>query len=173
MTKHPINTRLLHWLSALLIIGLFFLGLWMRSLDYYSAWYQTAPNIHKQVGLLVFVLMTLRLLWRMKSPSVPALNTHKAWEIKLGHAVHLVLYVAIFVILFSGYFISTADNKGIEILGLFDVPPLITAIDQQEDIAGLIHEYVAYGLMALVGLHIAGALKHHFVDKDTTIKRML
>ena len=102
-----------------------------------------------------------------------ALNTHKAWEIKLGHAVHLVLYVAIFVILFSGYFISTADNKGIEILGLFDVPALITAIDQQEDIAGLIHEYVAYGLMALVGLHIAGALKHHFVDKDTTIKRML
>lgn len=173
MTKYPFNTRLLHWLSALLIIGLFFLGLWMRSLDYYSSWYQTAPNIHKQVGVLLFTLMILRLAWRIKSPAMLALNTHKSWELKLGHVVHLILYVAIFVILFSGYFISTADNKGIEILGLFDVPALITAIDQQEDIAGLIHEYTAYGLMALVGLHIAGALKHHFVDKDTTIKRML
>lgn len=173
MSKYPVNTRLLHWISALLIIGLFFLGLWMRSLDYYSGWYQTAPNIHKQIGMLLLVLMVLRLLWRIKSPAMPALNTHKAWEIKLGHVVHSVLYMAVFIILFSGYFISTADNKGIEILGLFEVPALITAIEHQEDIAGVIHEYVAYGLMAFVALHIAGALKHHFVDKDTTIKRML
>lgn len=173
MSKYPLNTRLLHWLSALLILSLFALGVWMRSLDYYSAWYQTAPNTHKQVGVLLLVLMVVRLLWRIKNPTMPVLNTHKTWEIKLGHVVHSVLYMAVFIILFSGYFIATADNKGIEILGLFDIPALITAIEHQEDIAGLIHEYVAYGLMTLVALHIAGALKHHFIDKDTTIKRML
>ena len=173
MKKYPINTRLLHWLSALLIIGLFFLGLWMRSLDYYSSWYQTAPNIHKQVGLLLLSIMALRLLWRLKTPAMAPLTNHKPWEIKLSHVVHVILYIGVFVILISGYLISTADNKGIEILGLFEVPALITAIEQQEDIAGLVHEYVAYGLMAFVGLHIVGALKHHIIDKDKTLKRML
>lgn len=173
MEKYPVTSRAFHWISALLIIGLFVLGVWMRGLDYYSSWYQTAPDIHKQIGVLVLLITLARIIWRIKQPAMPALANHLPWEKKLSHAIHMIMYICIIVILFSGYLISTADNRGIEILGLFHTPVLFEAFDGQEDIAGLIHEYVAYFLMACIGLHLAGALKHHVIDKDVTLKRML
>ena len=73
----------------------------------------------------------------------------------------------------SGYFISTADGRPIQVFNWFEVPAYALGIEQQEDIAGAIHWYLALTLMFLVFLHTAGALKHHLVDKDETLKRML
>lgn len=173
MQRYPLISRLFHWSSALLILGLFALGVWMRTLDYYSSWYQTAPDIHKQVGILLLVLTFLRIFWRFKQNKMPALAEHQPWEKLLAKVIHYVMYLSVIIILISGYLIATADNRGIDILGLFEFPAFITAFDQQEDIAGLIHEYVAYFLIACVALHVAGALKHHIIDKDITLKRML
>jgi cytochrome b561 len=173
MDKYLISQRAFHWLSALLILGLFGLGVWMRTLGYYDSWYQTGPEIHKAIGILTAVLIIARLMWRVKTDTPKPLSSHKYWEVMLSHLVHRIMYGFIFVILISGYLISTADNRGIDVFGLFEVPAIITAFEKQEDIAGLIHEWVAYGLIALVTLHVAGALKHHFIDKDSTLKRML
>lgn len=173
MDKYLLSQRLLHWTSAILILGLFALGVWMRSLSYYDSWYQTAPIWHKELGILTAILIVLRLIWRLKNtPPVP-LASHKHWEIKAAHFAHGLMYFLIFVILISGYLIATADNRGIDVFGLFEVPAIFNAYENQEDIAGLVHEWVAYGLIALVIIHVAGALKHHFIDKDSTLKRML
>ena len=172
-TKWPLGSRILHWLSALLIFGLFALGYWMRTLDYYHPWYQQAPDLHKSFGIMLVLIMLIRMAWRFVITKPEHLTSHKPWELRLAHIIHWILYLGILLILITGYLIATSENRPIEVFELFNVPAVIQAFEEQEDIAGFIHEWAAYILMAFVGLHILGALKHHFIDKDKTLKRML
>ena len=164
---------LLHWLVALGVFGLFGLGFWMTGLDYYHAWYRQGPELHKGLGVILFGLLLLRLAWRLLNGHPEPLATHSQWEKRLAGAVHLLLYLLLFAIVISGYLISTADGRAIDVFGWFELPGYPLGIAQQEDIAGTIHWYLALTLISLVGLHAAGALKHHFFDKDETLKRML
>jgi len=166
-------TILLHWLSALTIIGLFSLGFWMVELGYYDAWYKTGPALHKSIGITFFVLMLVRVFWRAKQIQPDALSTHTNAEKKMGHLMHRVLYLTIFCIMISGYLISTADGRDIRVFKIFDVPGIGSLIENQEDIAGVFHQYAAYALIAMAVLHALAALKHHFIDKDKTLTRML
>ncbi len=163
----------LHWLVALTVFGMFGLGLWMRTLDYYSPWYRTAPDIHKSVGILLLLVMLLRLLWRFLSPPPAPLANHSPLTRLGSRAGHALLYLGLFALLVSGYLISTADGRPIEVFGWFQVPALITGIPDQEDLAGEIHEYLAWGLVGLAVVHALAALKHHFIDRDATLRRML
>jgi cytochrome b561 len=116
--------------------------------------------------------MLLRVLWRLLNPAPAPLASHgrlTRLASKLGHGV---LYLGLFGVMISGYLISTADGRGIEVFGLFSVPATLTGIAQQEDIAGAIHEYLAWGLVIFAGLHGLAALKHHFIDRDSTLLRM-
>ncbi|TBR42221.1 cytochrome b [Marinomonas agarivorans] len=163
----------LHWTIAILLIGLFFLGYWMVDLSYYDIWYQKAPALHKSIGIIVFIFMLIRLFWRITQVQPRPLSTSNAFETTVSHLVHKTLYVLPFIILLSGYLISTADGRPISVFELFEIPSLGALFNNQEDIAGLIHKYVAYVMMAIVSLHALAALKHHFIDKDGTLKRML
>ena len=112
----------MHWLVALAVFGLFGLGLWMVDLDYYSSWRHTAPELHKGIGLCLFALMLLRLLWRFVSPPPASLSSYSRLTrlgAKLGHSV---LYLGLFAVMLAGYLISTADGRGISVFGWFDVP---------------------------------------------------
>jgi cytochrome b561 len=163
---------LLHWLVALVVFGLFGLGYWMVGLDYYSGWYKTAPDLHKSIGLLLFAVMLVRVLWRWVSPVPASLPNHGRLTrlgSKLGHGF---LYLGLFVLMISGYLISTADGRGIEVFGLFEVPASLTSIPDQEDVAGLVHEYLAWALVIFAGVHALAALKHHVIDRDRTLLRM-
>lgn len=84
-----------------------------------------------------------------------------------------LLYVLLLVLLLSGYLISTADGKPISVFGWFEVPALFSGAGQQADLAGDVHLWLAWSLVLLSALHALAALKHHFVDRDTTLKRML
>lgn len=162
----------LHWLVALTVFGLFGVGFWMVDLSYYSEWYRTAPYWHKSVGILLAIAMVLRVLWRYFSPPPKALAGHKRWEKRTSAVVQLWLYLSIFILVLSGYLISTEDGRPIAVFTWFDVPALGALFANQADIAGQVHEYVAYSLVTLALLHGLAALKHHFIDKDTTLKRM-
>ena len=98
--------------------------------------------------------------------------SHKRWEKRTSALVQFCLYLGIFVLVLSGYLISTEDGRPIAVFTWFDVPALGALFANQADIAGLVHEYVAYSLIALAVLHGLAALKHHFIDKDNTLKRM-
>jgi cytochrome b561 len=163
----------LHWLVALLVFGLFGLGLWMVELDYYNAWYQRAPDLHKSIGFTLFGLMLLRLLWRYANPRPVPLASLSRWEQRLAGGLHLLFYPLLFALMLSGYLISTADGRAISVFGLFSVPATVTGIPRQEDIAGDLHQWLAYTLIGLVALHVMAALKHHFFDRDGTLMRML
>jgi cytochrome b561 len=171
--RYGLVSIVLHWLVAVAVFGLFGLGYWMVGLDYYSAWYKTAPELHKSFGLLLFAVMLGRMLWRRLSPPPESLPNHGRLTrlgSKLGHGF---LYLGLFVLMVSGYLISTAEGRGIPVFGLFEVPATVSGIPGQEDVAGLVHEYLAWALVIFAGLHAVAALKHHFIDRDATLRRML
>lgn len=165
----------LHWGSAIGILFLFGLGLYMVELSYYDAWYRDALTLHKSIGITVFAVWMLRLLWRAISvmPTREVSSQKQRFEQRAAHIVHGLLYVIVVALLLSGYLISTADGRGIEVFGLFEVPALPELIEQQEDRTGYLHWLLAWGLIALVSVHALAALKHHFVDKDDTLLRMI
>lgn len=163
----------LHWLVAVTVLGQFFFGWWMTGLSYYDYWYKEGPYIHKSVGLLLFAVWGLRLLWR-RFDTVPAEHgQHAQWERSLAKLTHRLLYLLLLLIMVSGYLISTADGRGISLFGWFEVPAIVLNIENQEDVAGAVHWYTACLMMALVALHAGGAIKHQFIDRDGTLTRML
>jgi cytochrome b561 len=162
---------LLHWLSAIIIFGLFGLGYWMVDLNYYSEWYKTAPMIHKSIGMILFVIILFRLFWKVVNIKPIAIGNK--FEIKISKIVHFVLYLLMLVIFISGYLISTGDGRGIEIFNLFTIPAFNELIENQETIMGVIHKYSTYSLMFLVTLHALAAIKHHFINKDNILKRII
>lgn len=171
-SRYGLVSVLVHWIVALAVFGLFALGFWMVGLDYYSSWYVTAPDLHKSIGVLLFFVLVLRLLWRLFTPTPAPLPSHGRWTRLASKAGHVFLYVCLFAVLIAGYLISTADGRSIPVFGLFAVPALITGLPNQGDIAGWVHEYLAWALVIFAGLHGLAALKHHFIDRDATLRRM-
>ena len=172
-TGYGVLSIALHWLVALVVFGLFGLGLWMVELDYYSPWRHAAPSLHKSIGLSLLALMLLRLLWLFISPPPEPLASYsRATRLgaKLGHAL---LYLGLLALMVAGYLISTAEGHGISLFGLFAVPATLTSIPDQEDVAGVVHQYLAWGVVLFATLHALAALKHHFIDRDATLLRML
>lgn len=162
-----------HWLSAVVVIGLFAVGVWMVELTYYSPWYKTAPHWHKSVGILLLAVTLFRLVWRLVNPKPASDQNHQTWEKVSAQIAHGAIYLLLLVIMAAGILISTAEGRGIMVFDWFELPGLTPLIENQADIAGDIHQYAAYSLIALVLLHALGALKHHFIDKDSTLLKMI
>lgn len=169
--RYGLVSILLHWLMALAVFGLFFLGDYMVELDYYHPWYQKAPNLHRSLGILVAILLVLRYLWRGFNPGPQPEG--RPWERRIAGWMHRLLYLLIGLAALSGYLISTGDGRGVAVFGLFEVPALTGGFQNQEDIAGRIHEFATHALVLLALGHALAALKHHFFDRDRTLRRML
>lgn len=163
----------LHWVVALVVVGLFALGLWMVELTYYDPWYRRAPDIHKSIGVLLFATMLLRLAWRLTNPSPAPAPGVSEREHRLARLAHGLLYALLFAIMLSGYLISTADGRPIEVFGWFSVPATLARREAQADIAGELHLILAVTAIVIAALHALAALKHHFIDRDRTLLRML
>ncbi len=171
--SYGVVSRSIHWVMAIAIVGMLGVGLYMTSLGYYDALYHTLPWWHKSIGVSVFLLLLFRYLWRTLNTIPQSLETHSSFEKKAASLVHKAFYILITLIVISGYLISTAKGKGISYFDWFEIPSLIEPFTEQVDRSGLVHLWLAYLLATLVVLHTAGALKHHFIDKDDTLKRML
>ena len=166
-------TKLIHWLSAFTILALFVLGFWMVDLDYYNDWYQTAPHWHESVGILLLIVTLLRVFWRLINVTPEPLENQSVLIVKSAKLAHLLLYCLLLLVMFSGYLIPTADDRVISVFNWFDVISFGELFSNQEDISGLIHEYAAYSLIALSLLHALAAIKHHYINKDATLQRMM
>jgi cytochrome b561 len=162
----------LHWAMALCFFGMYALGWWMVELDYYDAWYHRAPDIHRSVGILLAGLMLLRFLWNRLQPR-PADLTDNPLLNKVARRAHDLFYLLVVAMLATGYLISTAKGKGIDVFDWFSLPALLPVSDERGDLAGDLHEILAHSFIALAAMHAAAALKHHFRDRNLTLVRML
>lgn len=164
----------LHWLIAALIGVMIVLGLVMTGgFDDDIMTKIALFQWHKSTGIAVLALVVVRLAWRLANP-VPALpGTLKAYERGLAHATHLALYLLMLAIPVSGWLIASASTLPTEVFGLFALPRLITPDRGVEELVGEVHETLAWVMLGVLALHVAAALKHHFILKDDVLVRML
>lgn len=168
------GARALHWLMALLIITLGLVGLYMADLPN-SPQKVKIYALHKSFGLTVLALLLLRVAWRMadrRPEDVPM----PRWQALAARGVHVLLYVLMLVLPLSGWLYNSASGPLFKVkwFGLFTVPSLTDGADAQlKAMAHAVHEYGFYLLVLLLLAHVGGALKHHFIDRDATLARML
>jgi cytochrome b561 len=191
--RYTITAIMLHWLIAAGILGMFAFGWYMTELpreapektayDLFDwgiyTWELTKPvsprtfyfNLHKSIGITLLGLIIIRVLWRLSHQPPAALTSYKAWERKLSTSAHHLLYLLMFIVPISGLIMSIAGKYGVKWFGLdfiagFENKAVREIFHETHEIAGLI-------FLAIIILHIAGALKHTFIDKDKTMNRML
>ncbi|WP_339806596.1 cytochrome b [uncultured Marinobacter sp.] len=163
----------LHWLVAFTVFGMFGLGYYMVGLGYYDPWYRSAPDIHRSIGVLLFMVVIFRLVWRLLDTHPQALVSHRRFEIVLARIAHFLLYGLMLVVMISGYLISTADGSSVRVFDWFEVPSATGRVRNLEDSAGEVHYWSTWTLVVLAGLHGLAAVKHHLIDRDNTLRRML
>lgn len=171
-SRYGLLAVLLHWISACLVIGLFALGLWMVGINYYDPIYQQSHNLHKGLGILLLALTSFRLAVKLLQVS-PTLNG-PLWKKVAVRVMHTALYALLFGLFFTGYLIATAENTTLSFFSLFTIPsPQRLLPDQWVLLASDLHLWLAYMLIGAVILHVVATLKHHLIDKDDTLKRIL
>ena len=162
----------IHWVASILIIGNLAFGLYMvdlpltpAKLKYYS-W-------HKWVGVTIFLLSAARLLWRLShhAPALP--SSMPVWQRTAANASHHVLYLLFFAAPLTGWLFSSAAGFQTVYFGVVPLPDLLTKNKELADVLKMVHRISNYTLAVLVVLHAAAAIKHHVVDRDDVLSRML
>jgi len=164
-------SRLNHWITAALFIGLIALGLYMEGLPKGPAKGELI-QIHKGLAIVVMALVVFRIAWRVISPSPEMVRTGTPLEQKLAVAVHAFLFVGLIAMPLSGWIMSNAGGHPAGFFGLFNLPTLVDKSEFVGEIAGTVHGLLGKAMIAVIALHLAGALKHHFVYRDQTLRRM-
>ncbi len=171
MTSRRYSTpaRVLHWAVAVLAIAQILLG--------WAADWSERPlsdlfiDQHVRVGILIFLLMLLRISWRLGHQPPPMPRDFPTWQRHSAGVVHWILYLLLLAMPVSGYVLWAWSGKSLSFWGVGTVPILFTGGDDEfwRSVAGYAHEYGAYTISALVLIHIGAALHHQFVAKDMSI----
>jgi cytochrome b561 len=171
------KTIYLHWLVGTVMIALLISGIYMVEAEQYALY-----DWHKPFGLSLIFLVIARLVWRMKKGWPSQLTTHSAIEKKASRSVQYMLLLLSVVMPLSGLLMASMGGYGLDFFGIELVPAtpdpanpdeMIPANGPLAGFASSVHELSGYLLIGVLTLHILGALKHHFIDGDTTLKRML
>lgn len=166
-------SRILHWTTAILFIFMIPTGIFTSMIPE-NIWFRTEYNVvHKTIGLTIFGLVVARLIWNLMSKRPELETSLKPKERKLAHSVHILLYVIMFTIPATGY-IMTSLHAYPSYFFTLKISPFLPESDSYI-LWGLFHKYLLqYLVYIILGAHILGALKHHFIDKHkTAIKRMV
>lgn len=160
-----------HWTIAALIVVNMIIGLFHDGFGEAKGFWMAQ---HKAIGLTVLILSVGRLGWRFTHRPPPPLASHAKWERMLAKVTHTLLYALMIGIPLTGWLMTSAGSgKPVNMFGLFSIPPLVGPDKEAAGIYSDRHEMLAFVMIGLWALHVAGALKHHFLDRDTTLSRMI
>jgi cytochrome b561/polyisoprenoid-binding protein YceI len=167
-------SRLLHWLIAGGIVLQFVLAKLAELADADEARLKQLAVLanHKSVGITILSLALVRLLWRLISTPPPLPASMSSVQRRVSYVSHWLLYVLLFVMPLSGWLMSSASAYSVSWFNLFTLPDLVAPNSDLKDLMLLLHHWLASGLFTLAVLHVAAALKHHFLDKDDVMRRM-
>ena len=161
----------LHWVIALLIVFNFALGLYMADLPLSPHKLQRI-SWHKWAGVTIFLLVALRLFWRATHEVPPPVAGMPRWQHIASVATHHTLYLLMVAAPVSGWLMSSAYGFQTVWFGLVPLPDLLDKSKEVADVLKEVHEMLNWGMAMLVLLHLAAAVKHHFIDKDGLLFRM-
>lgn len=162
---------LAHWLVAALILTAFPLGVYMADLPLSPTKLQLY-SWHKWLGITILLLVALRLAWRL-THQPPAPLPAPAWQLKAAELTHGLLYVLMFAVPLSGWLMSSAKGFPVVWFGVLPLPDLVGKDEALGDLFKLAHQWLNFSLLGLVALHLGAVLKHQFIDRDTTLSRIL
>lgn len=161
----------LHWLIALLICAAFPLGVYMHELPL-SPDKLKLYSYHKWIGITVLMLAVIRATWRLTHTAPPLPGGITRWQRRASQVVHALLYLLILAIPLSGWLMSSAKGFQTVWFGVLPLPDLIGKDKALGELLAGVHTTLNFTLLALVILHVAGALKHHFVERQPFLQRM-
>jgi cytochrome b561 len=164
--------RAFHWLTAIGVIALIAVGLWMTGLPTGIAKINIYA-LHKSFGITLLGLAVLRLLWRLLDDRPLAPAGQPRWQQRAAGATHVLLYFLLIAMPLSGWLYNSAAGFPLRWFKLVNLPHLVDSDPALKELAHQAHEFGAWLLIALLALHVAAALKHHFVDRDDTLNAML
>jgi cytochrome b561 len=168
--RYTRTARWLHWTLATLIIFLLGLGWYMMTVEHTPGG-RTLINLHKSIGLIVLVLVAVRIVWRLGHPVAPLPDYVPSWQTKLATATEWCLYLCMAAMPILGYLGASHQKQPPALFGLATPAWTQPNHDVAEQFFG-IHSLLAWPLVALIVLHVAGALKHIFIDRDKVFARM-
>lgn len=172
LSRYGLVTIIMHWLMAVLIIGLIAIGLYMVRLPI-SLQKLKLFGWHKEYGILALMLVSVRLGWRFAN-TVPLLPDHMPRLQKIAaHGAHYIFYVLMFAMPLTGWMMSSATGLPVSFFGLFVLPDLVGVNENLRDALIVTHEWLGYALIAVICAHASAALQHHFYYKDDILKRIL
>jgi cytochrome b561 len=163
--------RLLHWLIAVLVIGMLLGGTTLLLLPS-GGIKNFVIFVHKSVGATILFLMIVRLIWRVSNPQPHDLTDSPVFNY-LARLVHVVLYVLLFLQPLVGTAMSQAFGYPVSVFGLFTLPHVMWRSERLASFLLEVHGVTAIVLTAVIFLHVAAAFKHHLVDRDRTLMRMI
>ena len=177
--RYPRRVRWLHWLMAVIVLGMLAVGFTMAHLidDTVPIKFAWLYPYHKSFGMLVLILVLIRLAVR-RSARLPGLpQSLSPWERRLAKAAHVTLYSLMILVPLMGYSLSSSftQSDGVDFFGVY-LPELLPKNDSRFAVFDRLHAILAYTLLALIVLHVLGALKHRFLDRDKdgdVLSRML
>jgi len=164
-------SKAFHWLIVLLIINQWVIA--ERAEELKGLAKLDALAWHKSFGMTVLMLAVLRLAWRLMNPTPELATETKPWERLLAKISHVLLYALIFAMPLTGWMMSSAKNYPVSWFKLFQFPDLVAPAEQTFHRMHDLHHLLFNVLVGVALLHVAGALKHHFIDRNDVLKRML
>jgi len=162
----------LHWVIAITIVATFGLGLYIQDLPF-SPDKLKLYSWHKWAGVSIFLLVFTRIVWRLAHrPPAPQANM-PAWQRHTAEGVHLLLYVLMLAVPVSGWLMSSAKGVSTVWFGVLSLPDLVGKDKDLGELLATVHKTLNFGMAGLVFIHAGAALKHHLVDRDDVLARML
>jgi cytochrome b561 len=162
----------LHWLIALALLAQMTLG-WVMVGWRLSPTKFELYALHKSIGITLLLLLLVRLGWRLLNLTPAPPPGTRRWEVRAARATHVLLYLLLFALPLTGYLINSASNFPLVVWGLVPVPNLTGENEALQATAEYLHLALFWVLALLVVLHVAAALRHHWVLKDEVLRRML
>ena len=162
-----------HWLMALLIVGAFTMGLVMTDIPGITPTKLKYYSWHKWAGVTILLLATLRLLWRLGHGAPPYPAHMPGWQKTAANALHTLLYALMFAVPLSGYLYTLSAGIPVVWFGLLQLPVIIDPNPELKPVLKAVHYWLNMTLAACVAGHVGAGLKHHFIDRDGLIKRMM
>lgn len=172
MRRYTAVAIALHWLIALALLGNLLVGFWMADLAL-SPLKLKVYSWHKWSGVTIFVLVVLRVLWRLTHRPPPLPASMPRWQVTASHVSHALIYVLTLAIPLTGWLYSSARGFQTVWFGVLPIPDAIGKNVALSDLLHDAHENLNLLLAALVIVHVAAALKHHFVDRDSVLRSMM
>jgi len=171
-SQYGVVSKLLHWLNALLMPPMIIIGYYQTTLSDENPLYFRLLDLHQATGLFILCLFMIKLAWRTISPNPDLSTVSSGLALRLAYSVHILLFSAMAGLPVLGYLFATAQGDGIPFFGLFEIPGLIELDKTTAENVIALHAVLAYSIAVLIILHIAAALKHHYIDGSDAFRRI-